>query len=44
MGEGGKTISNKIADVDNEFAKNDFFGPIITATSKIILGEKPRFD
>ena len=41
MGEGGKQLVTKIADVDNEFAKNDFFGPIITATSKIILGEKP---
>ena len=41
MGEGGKQLVTKIADVDKEFAKNDFFGPIITATSKIILGEKP---
>jgi len=41
MGEGGKQLVTKISDVDKEFAKNDFFGPIITATSKIILGEKP---
>ena len=39
MGEGGKQLITKISDVDNEFAKNDYFGPIVTATSKIILGD-----
>ena len=39
MGEGGKQLITKISDIDNEFAKNDYFGPIVTATSKIILGD-----
>ncbi len=39
MGAGGKQLITKISDVDDEFAKNDYFGPIISATSKIILGD-----
>jgi len=39
MGAGGKQLITKISDVDDEFSKNDYFGPIISATSKIILGD-----
>ena len=34
-----KKVITKISNIDNAFSENDFFGPIISATSKIILDD-----
>ena len=37
--ESEKKVITKIMDIDNAFSENDYFGPIISATSKIILDD-----
>ena len=34
-----KKVITKISNIDNAFSENDYFGPIISATSKIILDD-----
>jgi len=41
LGPGGEKLAEKVSNVGNELGKNDFFGPILRVTSKIILGQKP---
>jgi len=40
LGEGGKMLAEKVTDVGNQLGLNDYFGPILRVTSKIILDEE----
>ena len=40
LGPGGEMLAEKVTDVGNTLGRDDFFGPILKATSKIILDQK----
>ena len=40
MGPGGEQLAQKVTDVGNTLGENDFFGPILRVTSKIILDQE----
>ena len=39
LGPGGEQLAQKVTDVGNNLGENDFFGPILRVTSKIILDQ-----
>ena len=39
LGPAGQQLAEKTRNVGNELGKNDFFGPILRVTSKVILGQ-----
>ena len=41
LGPSGKKLAVRVGKIGNELGKDDYFGPILSLTSKIILGEKP---
>ena len=40
LGPGGEQLAQKVTDVGNDLGENDFFGPILRVTSKIILDQE----
>ena len=36
LGVGGEQLAQKVTDVGNNLGENDFFGPILRVTSKVI--------
>ena len=40
LGKGGEELAQKVTDVGNDLGANDFFGPILRVTSKVILDQK----
>ena len=40
LGPGGEQLTQKVTDVGNNLGDNDFFGPILRVTSKIILDQE----
>ena len=40
LGPGGKMLAEKVTDVGNQLGKNDYFGPILRLTSKLILDQE----
>lgn len=39
LGPGGEQLAQKVTDIGNTLGENDFFGPILRVTSKIILDQ-----
>ena len=37
---GGEQLAQKVTDVGNNLGENDFFGPILRVTSKVILDQE----
>ena len=40
LGVGGEQLAQKVTDVGNNLGENDFFGPILRVTSKVILDQE----
>lgn len=40
LGAGGEQLAKKVTDVGNNLGENDFFGPILRVTSKVILDQE----
>ena len=40
LGVGGEQLAQKVTDVGNNLGDNDFFGPILRVTSKVILDQE----
>ena len=40
LGAGGEQLAQKVTDVGNNLGDNDFFGPILRVTSKVILDQE----
>ena len=40
LGPGGKTLAEKVTKVGNQLGDNDYFGPILRLTSKVILDQE----
>ena len=40
LGPGGEQLAQKVTDVGNNLGENDFFGPILRVTSKVILDQE----
>ena len=40
LGAGGEQLAQKVTDVGNNLGENDFFGPILRVTSKVILDQE----
>ena len=40
LGPGGEQLAEKVTDIGNNLGENDFFGPILRVTSKIILDQE----
>ena len=39
LGPGGKKLAEKVTDVGNKLGENDYFGPILRLTSKVVLDQ-----
>ena len=39
LGPGGKKLAEKVTDVGNKLGENDYFGPILRVTSKVVLDQ-----
>ena len=39
LGTGGKKLAEKVTEVGNKLGENDYFGPILRVTSKVILDQ-----
>ena len=42
LGAGGEQLAKKVTDVGNNLGENDFFGPILRVTSKVILDQEVK--